>query len=311
MRFRLKPISALVMVVPLVTACGGSDSAPSVNTSVIPVAATPFQATTAAITGDSTSFGSSLNPISQFTELSFAPDDEKRIKLNGAVRIGFDTISIQTEFTADDLIFEDERSRIYRQILNETKDVQLSIVLPLNPVDQLEFTSFGYWLVDEQDMSGLTQTHFAYGIPSQISQLAILGNAEYAGLTEGHLLGENNERSFISGQIGLSVDFSEQSITGQLFDLTAKSNSTGLETSLQDFSIIGAFVEGENRIIAALDSEDSALSGDMNAHFFGPADSGLAPPEIGGTWRFGQTGLQAVGAFGAKVIEQNTSLVIP
>jgi len=162
-----------------------------------------------------------------------------------------------------------------------------------NPNVEPSYVILGLWNTLPLDNQGSDRTLGAsvFGLQTPEAEIPAAGTASYDTTIGGYVV-RNGDRVFLTGSVNLTADFSTRQVR---YDVnTVLATPDRIDTLFTPFvDLRGSGVIESNRFDGDLVGvDDPSLRGTVDGAFFGPE-----AVEVGGTLRFGNDEIQAVGGF--------------
>ncbi len=164
----------------------------------------------------------------------------------------------------------------------------------------LDYSRFGVWEQDNGDtllQSNELLAAIYGGLETPVSNIPTTGSFTYHGQTLGVGIDRAGNVAAITGNIGLTANFADRSMTGNVSSI-ALSGSSGVSFPGTTATLTGN-LSGNGYAGSMLVKDSTAATvgdGSFDGRFFGPAAQ-----ETAGKWIFqGTDGIKAMGAFGAR-----------
>jgi hypothetical protein len=186
----------------------------------------------------------------------------------------------------------------FLQVLEKPSDGSQHALF-INP--NLAYSTYGVWLYAPAGGNSSMVGAYSFGQWTPSANVPTSGTATYSGSTIG-LLEQPSGNYDLTGDARLTADFSAMTVTGNLTNMKATNNATGVTTPWNNMAMSAAVTSSRNGFAGSISSTSTstttpvALSGNVTGHLYGPHAE-----EIGGSWwATDGASTAAVGSFGAK-----------
>ncbi|MBI5918412.1 MAG: transferrin-binding protein-like solute binding protein [Nitrosomonadales bacterium] len=200
-------------------------------------------------------------------------------------------------------------------VAGETFDIytrQASVLATVaSPQAGLTYADFGDWQSHPVAVgaSTVSLSHWAGGTQYTLA-MPVVGTASYTGKSSGSVIaitGATATQYALSGNISLTADFAASTVAGNITNISAVNNTTGVAVAAGSFNNValsgtisgnafnGTATAGAAPVGVNPASITAGASGTVAGHFYGPAAN-----EAAGVWGMSTSTVQAAGSFGAK-----------
>jgi hypothetical protein len=202
-------------------------------------------------------------------------------------------IRLTTALTSDNIDenASDDSFRVYRTMTEEGQPLNLTMLIPGDPVYDYSYVTMGVWSGESLNENDISYGALVFGI-DHVAQMPLTGTGEYNGFTRGWLATTETFYS-LTGDANITIDFADDTLGALFSNMQKKDIETGVLNAWNDFSAAGTL---NNFFRFLFDGTTSNESGSMT----GGIEGSIFNNEIGGVWTLAGDEGQATGAFLAK-----------